>query len=188
MKLKSYLLLLLFLPVFAKASHVRAGEICYSVVGPYAIHATFYTYTKIVGANPGADEPQIVIHWGDGTTTVAPRTNGGGEGVPIGNNTRKNIYEATHAYSGAPAAPNNYYIIYAADTLRNAAIDNINGGSSDGVVFYVEDTIFFPDDIANIGFNSSPVLYNPPIDFAMVGDTFFHNPLAIDPDGDSLIY
>jgi gliding motility-associated-like protein len=65
---------------------------------------------------------------------------------------------------------------------------NINGGSSDGVIFFVEDTIKFPNDISNIGFNSSPILLNPPIDFANVGDTFYHNPLAYDIDGDSLIY
>ncbi len=188
MRLKIYLFLLVFLPALAEASHVRAGEVSYQVVGPYTIKATIFTYTKIVGANPGADEPQLNIMWGDGTHSVAPRVNGGGNGVDIGNNVKKNIYESTHIYPGAPPAPNNFYIVAVADSLRNAAIDNISGGISDGVVFYVEDTIFFPDDIANIGFNSSPVLYNPPIDFAMVGDTFWHNPLAIDPDGDSLIY
>lgn len=171
-----------------KASHVRAGEVSYRVVAPYTIKATIFTYTKIEGANPGADEPQLNIMWGDGTTSTAPRTNGSGNGVNIGNNVKKNVYEATHVYAGAPPAPNNFYVISVADSLRNNAIDNINNGVSDGVIFYVEDTIFFRDDIANIGFNSSPVLYNPPIDFAMVGDTFYHNPLAIDPDGDSLVY
>ncbi|MFK4985453.1 hypothetical protein ACI4B7_26875, partial [Klebsiella pneumoniae] len=43
-----------------------------------------------------------------------------------------------------------------------------------------------PTNVQNIGFNHSPIMLNPPIDFANVGDTFFHNPAAFDPDGDSL--
>ncbi len=93
----------------------------------------------------------------------------------------------THVYAGVPPAPNNFYLITCADSLRNNNILNINGGTSDGVIFFVEDTIKFPNDISNIGFNSSPILLNPPIDFANV-DIGFSNPLAYDPDGDSLIY
>jgi gliding motility-associated-like protein len=39
-----------------------------------------------------------------------------------------------------------------------------------------------------LGLNSSPVLTIAPIDLAAVGQTFFHNPGAIDADGDSLSY
>jgi hypothetical protein len=194
MKIKSLFVFLLFAPVFAKASHVRAGEIYYQVTAPFTIKATIATYTKIVGANPGADKNQLSLNWGDGSSSVASRVNGpiNGDGFPngedIGNNIKRNFYVTTHVYAGVPPAPNNFYLITCADSLRNNNILNINGGSSDGVIFFVEDTIKFPNDISNIGFNSSPILLNPPIDFANVGDTFYHNPLAYDPDGDSLIY
>ncbi len=194
MKLKSLFVVLLFAPVFAQASHVRAGEIYYQVTAPFTIKATIATYTKIVGANPGADKNQLSLNWGDGSSSVATRINGpiNGDGFPngedIGNNIKRNFYVTTHVYAGVPPAPNNFYLITCADSLRNNNILNINGGSSDGVIFFVEDTIKFPNDIANIGFNSSPILLNPPIDFANVGDTFYHNPLAYDIDGDSLIY
>jgi gliding motility-associated-like protein len=194
MKLKSLFVVLLFAPVFAKASHVRAGEIYYQVTAPFTIKATIATYTKIVGANPGADKNQLSLNWGDGSSSVATRINGpiNGDGFPngedIGNNIKRNFYVTTHVYAGVPPAPNNFYLITCADSLRNNNILNINGGSSDGVIFFVEDTIKFPNDISNIGFNSSPILLNPPIDFANVGDTFYHNPLAYDIDGDSLIY
>jgi gliding motility-associated-like protein len=194
MKIKSLFVFLLFAPVFAKASHVRAGEIYYQVTAPFTIKATIATYTKIVGANPGADKNQLSLNWGDGSSSVATRINGpiNGDGFPngedIGNNIKRNFYVTTHVYAGVPPAPNNFYLITCADSLRNNNILNINGGSSDGVIFFVEDTIKFPNDISNIGFNSSPILLNPPIDFANVGDTFYHNPLAYDPDGDSLIY
>ncbi|MBL7800443.1 MAG: gliding motility-associated C-terminal domain-containing protein [Chitinophagales bacterium] len=194
MKLKSLFVVLLFAPVFAQASHVRAGEIYYQVTAPFTIKATIATYTKIVGANPGADKNQLSLNWGDGSSSVATRVNGpiNGDGFPngedIGNNIKRNFYVTTHVYAGVPPAPNNFYLITCADSLRNNNILNINGGSSDGVIFFVEDTIKFPNDISNIGFNSSPILLNPPIDFANVGDTFYHNPLAYDIDGDSLIY
>lgn len=194
MKIKSLFVFLLFAPVFAKASHVRAGEIYYQVTAPFTIKATIATYTKIVGANPGADKNQLSLNWGDGSSSVASRVNGpiNGDGFPngedIGNNIKRNYYVTTHVYAGVPPAPNNFYLITCADSLRNNNILNINGGSSDGVIFFVEDTIKFPNDISNIGFNSSPILLNPPIDFANVGDTFYHNPLAYDIDGDSLIY
>ena len=194
MKIKSLFVVLLFAPVLVQASHVRAGEIYYQVTAPFTIKATIATYTKIVGANPGADKDQLSLNWGDGTSSIATRVNGpiNGNGFPngedIGNNIKRNFYVTTHVYAGVPPPPNNFYLITCADSLRNNNILNINGGSSDGVIFFVEDTIKFPNDISNIGFNSSPVLLNPPIDFANVGDTFYHNPLAYDPDGDSLIF
>ena len=43
-------------------------------------------------------------------------------------------------------------------------------------------------DIPSLGYNNSPVLLNPPIDFANINDTFYHNPSAYDMDGDSLFF
>ena len=54
------------------------------------------------------------------------------------------------------------------------------------VPFYIEDTLKF-FDIPSLGYNNSPVLLNPPIDFANINDTFYHNPSAYDMDGDSLL-
>lgn len=196
MNWRLYLLFLFSCPKLVEASHIRAGEIYYEVIAPFTIKATIVTYAKITGINPGADRDRIPINWGDGTSSIADRVNGPPNvstgyphfGEDIGNNIKKNIYEATHVYPGIPPPPNNFFVINAADSLRNNGIDNINNGASDGVIFYVEDTLKFPDDLSNIGFNSSPVLLNPPIDFGNVGDTFYHNPLAYDRDGDSLIY
>jgi len=196
MKIKLLWLAMLIAPYFAQASHIRAGEIYYKVIGPLTIKATVVTYAKITGINPGADRDEIPVQWGDGTSSIASRINGPQNpstgyphfGEDVGNNVKKNIYEATHVFPGIPPPPNNFFVISAADSLRNNGIININNGASDGVIFYVEDTLKFPNDLANIGFNSSPVLLNPPIDYGNVNDTFYHNPLAFDPDGDSLIY
>ena len=182
-------LLLLLSPRYASATHNRAGEITYEFIATNTIQATITTYTK--ESSVQADRDSLPMHWGDGTPDeVLTRTNGplNGNGVPngesLGNDVKKNIYIGIHTYPGAPSPPNNFYVISMTDPNRNSGIANIS--NSVQVQFYLEDTIFYPTNIQNIGLNHSPILLNPPIDFANVGDTFYHNPLAYDPDGDSL--
>lgn len=186
-----YILLFCFTLFFSNqlsASHARAGEVCIEYFGNHTIKARVFTYTKIVGANPGADKDQVFLNWGDGTNSLFTRVNGPinmngfPNGEDIGNNIKKNIYEGTsHVYSGN--AP--FYVVSFADSLRNGNIININSGSSDGVVFYIEDTLF--SSVFNIQ-NHSPILLYPPIDFAIVGNVFSHNPVASDAEGDSLSF
>lgn len=174
-------------------THLRAGEITYTTIGAFSIRATITTYTE-VGSN-NYDDDSVRIYWGDGSLSeVVYRTNGsiGASGYPSGvlvrNGIKKNTYEGVHTYAGAPPAPNNFYLISTMIENRNDQILNIKNGNSVNTAFYVEDTVFFPGSISNWGYNSSPILLNPPVDFGNVGDTFYHNPLAYDPDGDSLIF
>jgi gliding motility-associated-like protein len=184
-------LTLLLFPRITFATHNRAGEITYEFIATNTIKATITTYTK--ESSVQADRDSLPIHWGDGSADdIVTRINGpicpSGTGVPcgesLGNDVKKNIYVAVHTYPGAPSPPNNFYVISMSDPNRNSDISNIS--NSVNVPFYLEDTIFYPTNIQNIGLNHSPLLLNPPIDFANVGDTFLHNPLAYDPDGDSL--
>ncbi|OWY26034.1 hypothetical protein C7N43_35365 [Sphingobacteriales bacterium UPWRP_1] len=175
--------LLYSLPLFA--THNRAGEISFVSAPlpgqPYRYIFTVTTYTKISGGGASnADRDTLDVSFGDGTAGKAPRINGGGNGVPIGNNIKHNIYQITHSYP----APFNY-VVSMQDPNRIDEIINIQLGNSVDVPFYIEDTIFFRDP-QFFGFNSSPILLQPPIDFANVGYTFVHNPNAFDPDGDSL--
>ncbi len=177
------------------ATHYRAGEIIYENIGNYRIRATVITYSKYDGISVQADRDTITISWGDGTTSLIARSNGidadgNGfkDGVIIATNPsiKKNEYVAEHSYPGPPPPPDRYYIISFFDMNRIDGINNIDGGNSINIPFYVEDTVRFPTDLANIGFNSSPELLYPPIDYANCNDTFIHNPLAWDRDGDSL--
>ena len=184
-----WLFLFLLAGMKLMATHNRAGEINYEFTHPNTLQATITTYTK--ASSVSADRDTLFIRWGDGSPDEALlRTNGPvgpsgvANGVDIGNNIKKNIYIGIHTYPGAPPPPNNFYIISMTDPNRNAGISNIN--NSVDVPFYLEDTIFYPTNVQNIGFNHSPIMLFPPIDFASVGDTFFHNPAAYDPDGDSL--
>jgi gliding motility-associated-like protein len=195
-KLKAYILLILMgIMGFAHATHYRAGEIVYERIGNLQYRATVITYAEFTPPSDQADRDSIDIYWGDGTFLTVARTNGpsgGPNGVPQGEFVfqsfsqviKKNVYIGTHSYSGVPPAPNNFYIISFYDQNRMGGIINI--ANSVNVPFYVEDTLKFPTDLPNIGFNSSPILIAPPIDFANINDTFYHNPLAYDPDGDSL--
>ncbi len=179
----AFISLLFVLPLFA--THNRAGEISFVSAPlpgqPYRYIFTVTTYTKISGGGASnADRDTLDVSFGDGATGKAPRINGGGNGVPIGNNIKHNIYEISHSYS----APFNY-VFSMQDPNRIDEIINIQLGNSVDIPFFIEDTIFFRDP-QFFGFNSSPILLQPPIDFANVGYTFIHNPNAFDPDGDSL--
>jgi hypothetical protein len=188
-KLIVFSLVLLLSSQLAKATHYRAGEIVYRQIAELRYEVTVITYTT---ANSPADKPFIdQFFWGDGTIDTIYRINGplnGGfpSGEVVGNDIQKNVYRGIHTYPGVPPPPTRYYVIGALDPNRIDGINNIDNGNSVNVQFYVEDTIKFPTDLANIGFNNSPILLNPPIDYANVNDTFYHNPAAYDPDGDSL--
>ncbi|MFN8288022.1 MAG: gliding motility-associated C-terminal domain-containing protein [Chitinophagales bacterium] len=180
----------------AMATHYRAGEIIYRRTGNLTYEADVITYSKTSYPSNLADRDIITIDWGDGDTDSIARINGpdaDGNGFPDGEDfpgldIKKNVYRGSHTYAGVPPPPKNFFVISFEDQNRIDGINNIANGSSVNVPFFVEDTLKFPTDVANIGLNSSPVLQNPPIDYANVNDTFFHNPAAVDPDGDSLIY
>ena len=186
------LFMLLFAASPAFATHNRAGEVTFKFLGPNTVEVTIATWTR--ASSTAADRDSLAIHWGDGSPDlVVGRSNGplGGccglpNGVYIGNDIKYNIYTGTHTYPGAPPPPNNFYIVSMTDPNRNAGIINI--ANSVNVQFYIEDTVYYPTNIQDIGFESSPICLNPPIDFAYVGDTFWHNPAVYDVDGDSVVF
>ena len=91
---------------------------------------------------------------------------------------KKNVYSCTHTYSGP-----GLFKIYMFDRNRNSGV--INVPNSVNQPFYLETLLSIN---AFLGPNSSPVLTRDPIDEACLGQCFFHNPGAVDTDGDSLSY
>ncbi len=172
----------------AHATHNRAGELLYEYISPLSYRVTVVTYSKISDISANADRDSLDLDWGDGTIESITRTNGPlVNGIPngelIGNDIKQNIYiSEIHTYTGALP----FYIISVTDQNRIANIVNISGGTgSVSVAIYFEDTLkYIPPELFEG--NSSPILLNPPIDYANVNDTFYHNPNAFDPDGDSL--
>lgn len=169
-------LFLTFISLFcfdAFATHNRAGEITYTHVSGFTFEVTITTYTK--ASSYEADRDSLPIYWGDNTYNIIART----EEVTVGKDIKRNKYVAQHTYPGP-----NTYIISMEDENRNDNVINIP--SSVNTPFYTETELTIAPQ--EFGFNNSPILQNPPIDIASIGDTFIHNPSAFDPDGDSLSF
>lgn len=159
----------------AHATHNRAGEITYRVVDcvQRIYEITITTYTKT--SSTAADRPVLdSVHLGDGDVVSIPRF----DALLLANDVKRNRYVINHAYSS-----DGRFLIYFTDPNRVDNIVNILG--SVDVPFYLETTL-----IINTfdGCNSSPVLTYPPIDRGCINKLFIHNPVAVDPDGDSLSY
>ncbi|GAB4133195.1 MAG: hypothetical protein Fur0041_05220 [Bacteroidia bacterium] len=184
--------LLVIIAVFAGmlnafATHNIAGEItvrCLNIsTNTYEVTVTTYTNSL----SP-ADRCELVVNWGDNVQTTISRSGGptgscpppATMGVPLTQfaNTQKNTYVGIHSYPGPGT-----YTISVNDPNRVAGIVNIP--NSVNVAFYLQTTITINPFI---GCNSTPVLTNIPLDKACRGKCFYHNPGAIDPDGDSLSY
>lgn len=175
------LLLLLFLtPLFLFATHNRAGEIIVTYQGNCAdggttVCATIITYTE---RGSMADRDSLPINWGDNNVEIVGRT----RITIVDGAIQRNEYQLCHNYTG----PGTYFIS-TEDPNRIADILNVNYPNSIQVPFSIY-TVYTLTNPAIFGCNSSPVLQQPPLDRACVGEKWTHNPGAFDPDGDSLSF
>jgi gliding motility-associated-like protein len=155
----------------AGATHNRAGEITLTQIGPFTYRILIQTFTFQRSA---ADRSELDVQWGDGTSSVAERY----QKTILPNFYFHNKYDAVHTFPGP-----GIYTIVVQDPNRNFGVLNIP--NSVNVIFSVTTTIAINPDIGN---NNTPILLNPPIDRAAVGQLFVHNPAAYDEDGDSISY
>ena len=139
-----------------EATHNRAGEISFIQLDQLRFKVIITTYTKESSAQ--ADRDSLEIFWGDGLSEWLIRSNGNGNGVSLGNDIKQNIYEGEHTYPGIGE-----YQIEMTDPNRNGGILNVNHPFSDQVPFHLRTTLTILDATFN-GFNTSPLLTNPPID------------------------
>lgn len=164
---------------YSYATHNRAGEITYQQISGYTYKITVITYTNTKPTSTGyqpADRKELDIYWGDNTKTLVERTPI--DGILLPNYYKKNVYISRHTYPGPGT-----YEIFVEDPNRNEGVKNIP--NSINIVFSIK-TIMTINP--SIGFNSTPILLNPPVDKAAFGEIFIHNPAAYDPDGDSISY
>ena len=182
-----FLLLVLLLGGLARlhATHNIAGEITMRCIGGLTYEALITTYTN---SQSNADRCELTIDWGDGTQTVLQRFGGtlpapnctspatGGTALTGYPNTQVNTYKGTHTYNGYFT-----YYITVKDPNRIAGIDNIQ--NSVNSPFFLKTKL-----VVSIQCNSTPEFTAIPLDKACVGHCFYHNPGAVDPEGDSLSY
>lgn len=165
--------ILLLLSMQLMATHNRAGEITYQQISELTYEVTITTYTA-TGPGWTADRPELEIYWGDNTSSILPRD----EEVFLPDFYKRNVYVGTHTFPGP-----GIYEIVVEDPNRNLGVENIP--NSVQVVFSISTTLQIS---AELGANSTPILTQPPVDKAAVGQVFIHNPGAFDPDGDSISY
>ncbi|MCB0483383.1 MAG: fibronectin type III domain-containing protein, partial [Flavobacteriales bacterium] len=169
------------------ATHNKAGEITYRRIGTTGTtyEITITTYTDPTSTQ--ADRCELQICYGDGKCDTIPRNNGCGAGgaacncagvIIVSGKVKMNTYTTRHTYAGPGT-----YTISMEDPNRVKDIHNIP--NSVGIPFYLKTTLIISP---TAGSNNSPVLNFPPVDQACLGQPFYHNPGAIDPDGDSLAY
>lgn len=178
---------LICLPAWLNATHNKAGEITYRKLNGFTYEITITTYTD--PRSTAADRCELGIFFGDGDSDTIPRVNNptpcnpsiecncNGETI-VANRIKKNIYRTTHTYPGPSE-----YLITVEDPNRVDGVVNIPRSVS--IPFFIRSTL-----IINplVGSNNSPVLTFPPVDDACLCNPFYHNPGAVDPDGDSLSY
>ncbi|NNC85936.1 MAG: hypothetical protein HKN75_07635, partial [Bacteroidia bacterium] len=184
--------LVLALPQNASATHLVAGNITYQYVSPGVYLVTITVYRDCEGITPGTsfnlsfnsscgsgniNIPQL------GTQTQIPASpclppsttscNGG---------TAYGVEE--WVYQGLVTLPANCndWEFSISSCCRNNQITNIQSPGSQG--FYLPATL--NSTVAPT--NSSPVFNNIPVSQFCVGNQFFYDQGATDPDGDSLVY
>ncbi|WAC11179.1 T9SS type B sorting domain-containing protein [Dyadobacter pollutisoli] len=175
--------LLLICAFDASATHFRAGEITARRISAtnltYEITLTAYFDVTPAGIEAAKAAVSVDFYFGtDGPRKVDRLVSSIRD---IGNNTTVNKYITTYTFRSA----GQYQISVKMDN-RNANTLNLNNGVQTNTInFYVHSTL---EINANFGLNQTPVLLNPPIDIAAVGQRYIHNPNAFDADGDSLSY
>ncbi len=164
--------ILFFVPVVL-ATHQRAAEITYRHIQGLTYEFTITMYTRT--SSPADDERNTMpIFWGDGSSEEIPRI----DFYPLGNDISYNRYVGRHTYAGPGS-----YTITVEDPNRNNGVVNIP--NSVNVPMFIDSYLVINPFL---GYNNSVQLLNAPIDAGCVGQPFYHNPGAYDPDGDSLSY
>lgn len=165
------LLFFILLSTSALATHNRAGEITYVQVSDLTYEVTITTYTYLLS---NVEREDLEVEWGDGTFNTVPRV----ERVELPDYYLRNRYVAQHTFPGP-----GIFQILVQDPNRNYGVENIP--NSVNTVFSVKTTLFVDP---SMGYNSTPILLNPPINQAAQYKIFTHNPGAYDLEGDSLSY
>lgn len=159
------------------ATHQRAGHIVYRHVSGYTYEITIYMW-MYSGSPVSNQRPEMEVYFGDGTRDSLATV--GGPSLDPVTATVLRVYQGVHTFPGPY-----FYNISTEDPNRDSGIVNIP--NSVNIPIYLESGLgIFDPQI--IGPNNSPVMLEPGVVVAEVGQPFFYMPVAYDPDGDSLAF
>lgn len=177
MKFLRTLLLYVFsgLAVHGLATHNRAGEILVCRIGTSGnnYRITVITHTKL---SAPADRPELEINYGDSPTwdTIARTNTQDFQAQDL----RRSEYVVDHQYAGFGE-----FLIQIDDQNRNGGVINVPNSIAQS--FSVR-TLLRISPLT--GGNCSARFLNSPIQDACLNQPWVHNPVAEDPDGDSLSF
>lgn len=182
------------------ATHIVGGEFELIHVSGYTYNLKLNQYFDHIHGNPGAEDQYVLAiiysKKDDSFISYAQLVNVHSEFVPYTNplcnnnsinlQTRKIVYETEiYLYANIYNDPEGYYIVWER-CCRNGIITNIREPENSGMTFYLE----FPPVVKNNKpfINSSPILFPPLSDYAVVNQLYYVDFGGVDPDGDSLVY
>lgn len=166
------ILIIIFSVSFSFATHLRGGEITYEHISGLTYRFTVVTCNDPDGIDP---ESELRMDFGDGSEIATiPLVNSPGGGFKTA------IYQVTHTFNGDGS-----YIISTSIENRNEDVLNIvNSGDQSACL----ETLLVINSFAR-PFNNSVYFENGVCpEVACAGQEYCFNPLAVDPDGDSLVY
>ena len=194
MKKLHWILLLFFIPFLAKSQVQTGGYISLKWLGGISYQATVVDYTLGNPSNNGvcgstADPDTIRLWWGDGTSELIYRINGGihpPDTIPGGDSVcecrKESIYKSnSHTYSG-PAGPLTLWV-YFSGYVPN--IVNMNSSASTGMLLTNKINL---NPFVGYSFSSS-IIINPPVcSYGCLGQCYTFNLGANTTGGDSVAY
>ncbi|MES2622242.1 MAG: T9SS type A sorting domain-containing protein [Bacteroidota bacterium] len=179
MKVKCFILLILFAGVFIKSkAQISGGEMFYTQdsVNPMKFELTINFYW---GGGPFYQD-SAEVDWGDGLGWVYFQS-----WSSIGFDHYKCTFKGSHTYSAIPI--NGIYLISISYSRRFSGMANIWGGGGFGEGFCLLAVINLENQSSLIG-NHSPVINNDPFfNFFLRNQPIYSAPLVTDADGDSLV-
>ena len=170
------LILIILLPNWLYATHIRAGEIRIERTSDVSLN--FVITLVVIRDTDGVPFQGGELDLGDGSEIIKITSLEPWDIDTLPDKTEQYLFRKEHRYPG----PNKYLITYT-ESFRNEGI--VNMANSVGTNFSVQ-AEFEVDGL--IGKNSSPILQVPPIDRGVSGAPFIHIPGAYDADDDSLSY
>ena len=168
---KSFCILILFLiPFFSKTQDIRGGEmyVTHLTANTYSFDIRLYTRTSM-----GLSHDSILFNAGDGSSAIL---------FGHSNNQTNDVTEWQYSTNHTYLSPG-FYLASVIDSFRLGGILNITSSFNEPII--LQQFVFISP---GFGHNTSPSFGNSQLTNYTDGISFFHNPMAFDPDGDSLVF